>query len=246
MYHSFDLELRESIYKNIDAALAKNDGPHYAAFDADGTLWEFDLGEQFFNYQVTNCKLSLPENPYQYYKTLKQKNPQAAYLWLAQINEGQSLEQVRTWATECFNSLDVPFFPAQQELVQYLIQKQVKVFIVTASIKWAVEPGARALGLDNDNVIGVQSKVESGMITSQQDGPITYREGKALALLQKTQGVSPLLCSGNTMGDKHLLEAASKVSLAVTSTDQNHENYSTEQELQELAKSNEWFCHRFC
>lgn len=245
MYHNFNTKLRESLYKKIDAALKQSEGPLYAAFDADGTIWEFDMGDEFFYYQIDNCNLALPENPKHYYKSLKQKNPPEAYLWLAQINEGRSLEQVRTWATECFNSLEVPFFPAQKELISYLKANKVEVYIVTASIKWAVEPGARALGLSDDNVIGVSTKIENGIITNTQDGPITYKEGKALALLQKTKGIKPILCSGNTMGDKNLLAAASNISLAVNSAAKDTENYSTEWELNQLAQNNSWYTHCF-
>ena len=31
-----------------------------AAFDADGTLWDVDLGENFFQYQIDNKQVPLP------------------------------------------------------------------------------------------------------------------------------------------------------------------------------------------
>ena len=62
----------------------------------------------------------------------------------------------------------------------------MQVFIVTASIKWAVEPGAEALGLSKDQVIGIETLVDHGLVTAKQHGFISYRDGKVQAWLGKS------------------------------------------------------------
>lgn len=240
-------ELWERIEREIEDHLSVEGGPHYAAFDADGTLWAVDAGETFFQYQIDYAGLSgLPEDPWSHYHQWKERDPRGAYLWLAQISAGQTLAQVRQWGRGCLEKhRPWPVFPAQRRLIQWLRQKGIRVFVVTASIKWAVEPFAELLGLHYDDVIGVETKVINGIVTDEQRGPITWKEGKAEALLDRTQGVKPILCSGNTMGDAALIDCSQLLKLAVCSTTENDELFETELSLQKLAREREWLTHSF-
>jgi phosphoserine phosphatase len=236
----------QEIISSIDAALAKdrliNQQP-VAAFDADGTLWNADLGENFFHFQIENKLVPLPENPWEHYRKWKESgDPRPAYLWLAQINEGHQLSEVRQWSENCLKKQEpLPFFTPQQNLINYLIHQGVKVFVVTASVKWAVEPGAFRLGIPEEQVLGVATKIEeNGRVTSAQAGAMTYREGKTQALLTATKGQLPFLCSGNTMGDFNLLESSSGLALAVNSAGRGDELFGTEQELLQNAKMRSW------
>ena len=222
--------------------------PIYAAFDADGTLWDTDLGENFFQYQIDQKQVPLPEDPWGHYSALKQLNgdPRDAYVWLAQINSGLPVSQVREWAQKAFESIQPkPIFSEQQQLINLLLEHRVQVFIVTASIKWAVEPGARALGLKDENVIGVETALKNGLITTEKVLPITYRQGKVEALLQKTSGIHPFLASGNSTGDIELLQSASHIRLAVSAASRDDKLFKTENELQRIAEKNSWWRHRF-
>lgn len=228
---------------------AKNlNQPIYAAFDADGTLWDTDLGENFFQYQIDQKIVSLPKDPWNHYNEMKKINndPRTAYLWLAQINSGQKLADVKNWAQEAFNELKPsPIFSEQKKLIELLLKNDVQIFIVTASIKWAVEPGARALGLNEDNVIGIETFVKDGLVTDVGMEPITYRQGKVEALLKKTKNTKPFLSSGNTIGDLELVKAATHFHLCVSAAAQDEKLYRSEHELQTEAKKNNWWGHRF-
>ncbi len=238
-------------WQKIEAAISecKSKGsPIYAAFDADGTLWDTDLGENFFNYQVEHKKVELPSDPFNYYLELKQVNndPRAAYLWLAQINKGKSTSEIKTWAQEAFDEIEPnPIFAEQKKLIQMLQSHGVKIFIVTASIKWAVEPGARALGLADDDVIGVETEIKEGIITDLPVYPVTYRNGKTEALFKKTGNVRPFLAAGNTTGDLELLLSASHIQLAVSAASRDDRLFKTESELQQKANEFGWLSHRF-
>src|SRR5690606_26732338 len=120
-----------------------------AAFDADGTLWDTDMGENFFQYQIDHNCIELPEDPWKHYDNLKEKSHPEAYLWLAQVLEGQPIEKVRKWAKESLKTYQngVPIFSWKRDLISFLQSHKVDVYIVTASITWAVEPAAELLGI---------------------------------------------------------------------------------------------------
>lgn len=222
--------------------------PLIAAFDADGTLWDIDLGENFFQYQIDNKQINLPQDPWNHYFEMKKVNddPRNAYVWLAQINAGQKLADVQTWAQKAFDEIQPkPIFSEQKKLIELLLENSVQVYIVTASIKWAVEPGAKALGLTSENVIGVETEVLNGVISDKPINPITYRQGKVDALLKKTSQIKPFLCSGNTIGDYELLKSASHLQLAVSAASRDDKLFKSENELIQKAIEHNWWNHRF-
>jgi len=185
MEFGFSPELDQRIYTGIAALLKSVPQPWHAAFDADGTLWDTDIGERFFKYQIENCNLTtFSGDPWQHYEEMKLQHYRDACVWLAQINRGQRLAQVQAWAKEAVVSGDqVPVFLPQQRLIQYLLGRGVKCWIVTASVQWAVEPAAKLVGLSAQDVLGITTRVESGIVTDVAMEPVTWREGKELGLL---------------------------------------------------------------
>ncbi len=245
-YKPYPTEFWTHLEKTILELKAANK-PLIAAFDADGTLWDTDLGENFFHYQIDNKQVPLPPNPFEHYVEMKKINndPRQAYVWLAQINQGKSLEQVRSWAKEAFAEIKPnPIFSEQQRLVDILRTHGAKIYIVTASIKWAVEPGAIAMGLTADNVIGVETAVKDGIISDTPVLPITYRAGKVDALMAQSKQ-APFFASGNTMGDFELLQSATHLRLAVSAASRDDRLFKTEHELATIAQEKNWMQHRF-
>lgn len=246
-YKNFPDDYWQQIEKTIQT-LKDEKKPLVAAFDADGTLWDIDLGENFFQHQIDNKQVPLPDDPWNHYLTLKKKNndPCDAYVWLAQINAGKSISQVKDWSQQAFNSIQPPpIFAEQKKLIDLLKQHAVKIYIVTASIKWAVEPGARALGLADENVIGVETNISNGLVTDEKILPITFRQGKVDALLAKTGGVLPFLCAGNSIGDYELLLCSSHIKLAVSAASRDDKLFKSENDLQTMAIEKNWWRHRF-
>jgi len=244
IYKDFSLEVLKKIKLALDEAKRFSARP-VAAFDADGTLWDTDLGEAFFDYLIESKKVVLPDEPWTHYKNLKKQDHRIAYLWLAQICKDLKLETVQGWADQCIAELKPPIFEAQKNLIDLFKDSGVQIFIVTASIKWAVEPGARLLGLTNENVIGIETAVENGIITDLQKGPITYRQGKVEALLEKTNGQIPFYCSGNSEGDQELLASSSSLAMAVSACRRDDSLFKSENHLLKLATSKGWLTHRF-
>src|SRR6185503_10886013 len=134
---------------------------------------------------------------------------------------------------------------SQIELLKFLRSHGVEIFVVTASIKWAVEPAALALGIDHDHVLGIETLSQDEVLSDQGIFPLSYGPGKADVLLKATRGVRPLLASGNTMSDVPLIELATHVPLAVASDEPGGLVFESERKLQELGLQRGWFCHRF-
>jgi phosphoserine phosphatase len=249
----FSKEFFSKLKESILATKKILSPPYYAAFDADGTLWNMDMGESFFEYQIKNCGLeNLPSDPEAYYLELKDQGRfEEAYLWLAQINQNRSVRQVREWASEFFQQLpELPLFKSQKQLISFLQEEDITVYVVTASIKWSVEPGAAIFGIPEEHVLGVKTQLRPGpqaelIISDQADGAITYKAGKALAILEATQGVAPVFACGNTTGDTQLLESSQGVCLAVASQPPGTDLFESEEGLRQKAIEKNWFTHAF-
>ncbi len=228
----------DTLWKSLKAKLEpalKISGPKYAVFDADGTLWPLDAGETFFKYQLAHSNLKgLPADPWMHYWEMKDYDAPGSCLWLAQINKGVTLERVRKWADACFaDAAQFPIHQSMYDLVIWLRQLGVEVYIVTASIKWAVEPLARRLGLKNENVIGIEVMAENGVLTDKGVYPLSYGEGKPVAFLNFSKSVRPILGAGNTLSDSHLVACASHVHLAISSAAPGEHSHDTELKLRE-------------
>lgn len=235
------------ITKKLDITLPNIKNP-VAVFDADGTLWSVDVGFDFFHYQVENQLI--PQITKEHLKEHQEKynnvnTRHKALLWLAQINKGVKLTTFKTWTKDYAKSIHpIPFISEQVELIKYLQKNHVKVFVVTASLKWVVEELVTGLNIPAEQCIGVQTEVHDGVISDIQNGEVTWGDKKLVELLKKTSNIKPFLASGNSMGDLALLENASHLSLAISKTSRkktSEENYQSEQKLLSIAKVRDWF-----
>ncbi len=165
------------------------------------------------------------------------------YLWFAQINAGQKLETVQNWASEAIaRTKDFPIFCEQKEIIDHLHAKAVEIFIITASVKWSVEPAAAQFyNIDKDHVLGVSTKIVDKVITDKSSGPVTYKAGKTEALQKHTKGVRPFFCSGNTEGDLHLLESSTDIKVVISSATKKDMHYNAEQKMKGLAQQRKWY-----
>jgi len=242
----FDPKFFNSLCDSIKKALDDGANP-IASFDADGTLWSGDAGLDFYKYQIENNLLSgLPDNPWDAYIKYVTEKEDEALLWLAQINKGQTLTQVRQWAEDYINKkTNLGYFSGVKKLITFLKDHGVDVYVVTASIKWSVEPAAIKHGIQPENVLGIQTKVIDNIITDVQDGPVTWHEGKVTKLLEVTNGQKPFLTAGNSKGDLALLESATDIRLVIQSAGKDHFNFETEKQMKALALERSWKHYSF-
>lgn len=250
MYKIFPEETLKTILAAVEDHKKKFPPPYYAAFDADGTLWDSDVGENFFQYQIEACNIKALQgiDPWQHYYNLKKVHPPDAYLWLAQICSGFSLGQVRLWAKKSIEARPLVIFESQKKLIAELIHRNVQVYVVSASNHWSVEAAVSVIGLPLTSAMGVKTKVTGGIVTKTQDGPITWRAGKPEALLMATKGIPPVFCSGNSSGDTQLLQCSIGERLAVqtqNSSSQHQSLHKDEQSLLSFAQEQGWLTHSF-
>ncbi|MCC6138100.1 MAG: haloacid dehalogenase-like hydrolase [Bdellovibrionaceae bacterium] len=239
-----------TVLSKVDSYLKNHPAPYYAAFDADGTLWSSDVGENFFQYQIDHCELDDLKNkdPWAHYLELKKKHPPTAYLWLAQICRDYTIKDVQGWAIDAATKNKPDMFPEQKQLITELQQRNIQVCVVSASVEWAVEGALTALGIKNVRSLGVKTKIKSGRISTEQDGFVTWREGKKDAFMELTNGIAPLLSCGNTLGDQHLLEMSADVRIAIQSLKNGKHHpmlFEDEQGLLALAQKNQWLTFDF-
>lgn len=250
-------EFSVALIQDIEACIARtvsSGRPRIAVFDADGTLWDDDAGEAFFRWQIENCAFEGRErDPWNHYHEWKKRDPHGAYGWLAQISAGTRLDEVHAWAEMCFRSeanQPWPLFQSMHQFIARLQQAGFEIYIVTASVKWAVEPLAmHLLGIARDHVLGVETEVVNGVVTSTVRQPVTYRQGKADALLRATQGLKPVIAAGNTLGDVAILEASIDFKLMIQSQSalvpKLPELLTAEKKLRDYGRPLGWRLHAF-
>lgn len=234
-------EYTEKLKNRIENARKTVSGPAVAAFDADGTCWFSDVGRDFFDHQVKQAFFP-SEKVYQWtdYEALEAKDINLGLAWMAQILAGFSLDKVRSFAEKCINWSIPNYIEHQKEVIALLNKLDVDVYIVTASVKWSVEPAAEVMGIKSENVIGVETSIKDGLITDELSGPVTWREGKVDALLKATGGVNPFFVSGNTMSDVPLLHSSTALRSLMHSAKDGEDLFNTENQALELAKEQDW------
>ena len=221
----------------------KNGDQTFAAFDADGTLWPCDVGRDFFSYQIKEGLLmEKTQNPRaDFDRICKEQSRDSALLWLAQIQSGFSMDQMENWVQDFLKKSNVEIFLFQKKLINWLIDRNVQVFIVSSSLKWILNKALQKYDFPEENIIGVETKVEKNIITDKVVFPAPINKDKVLAFQKNSKGINPVFVSGNTLSDQTLLELATHVRLVVATAGPGEINYSSERKLLNIARSRNWF-----
>ena len=187
------LEEQQQILQSIHMA-KQSDNVHvpYAVFDADNTLWKYDIAEGLLVWMASKNKIQLPavgtesrdvypvpltseDTLFGYYEKLSAIDHSLAYLWSAQIFAGYNLATLRMEVQAMMASSEsmvatLPngqskqisppkVYPAQQQLVQYLQQNGIEVWVVSASVedivRMVVSDPQYGLSIPPERVIGV-------------------------------------------------------------------------------------------
>jgi phosphoserine phosphatase len=192
----------------VTRAFLDSDAPRTAVFDADGTLWRGDVGEDFLRFLAASGALEdRGRGAFARYESLHQTHPEAAYAFAVEVMAGLLDMPLRSMCQQFFEQRFAGrVFPFVRPLLASLARAQVEVWVCSASPRWIVEAGAEALGLDPARVIGVESVVEGGRLTASIVFPITAGRGKVTHLRQR--GVDWGFACGNGELDLEMLEAA--------------------------------------
>lgn len=182
------------------------------AFDADGTLWRGDVGEELLRELVAQDLLPRyrgRRDLYEEYEAKVAADPATGYAFAAEVLEGWEEPALMATCRDFFQrQMAQQLFPFTGPLLQALAAAGYEVWVVSASPAWPVIPGAAWLDVPPDRVIGVQLEVEGGRLTGRSKRPVPCGEGK-VALLQ-ARGLRPALAVGNGDLDEPMLAYAER------------------------------------
>ena len=184
-------------------------GTKLACFDADGTLWNEDIGEAFFRWLVAgkllphrDCKSDL----WAEYEARVDENRALGYAWAVQSMVDIPESDIVRWSNQLAAAWP-NYRPAMAELAYGLAESGFDVWIVSASNQWTVRAAAPTMKFDPEKVIGMQSTVENGLMTETMVEPLICNAGKVTAIKQKF-GRLPDISFGDSMGDFEMLSAS--------------------------------------
>jgi phosphatidylglycerophosphatase C len=176
------------------------------AFDADGTLWQGDVGEELLRW--------LRPGLYAEYERRVAADPPDGFAFAAAVLEGLAEDALLATCRELFaRRFEGQVFAFARQLIERLRAAGVEIWIVSASPWWPVVAGAEALGIPSSHVIAVQTRVHEGRLTSEVVQPVPTLEGKVLGL--SARGVRPVVAAGNSPLDIPMLCAAQKAFVVI-------------------------------
>ncbi len=180
-----------------------------AAFDADGTLWDGDLGEAVLRDLIAAGRLrDPPRDPWGAYLDLFEHGPAEAFAYAGRLMAGLSEAEVRDVSARVFKVAFAPqVFPETRWLLDTLLGRGWDVYIVSASNRWSIEVAAALLGLPAQRVVALDLETERGVLTDRVCLPVPTLEGKP-RLLRARAGRDPDLAFGNSILDIPLLLSA--------------------------------------
>jgi len=173
-------------------------------FDADGTLWRGDVGEDFLRYAIHR---RLFEASYERYEALLTQSPARAYAYCVEVMGALPLAELESHCASFFTArFHGRIFGFVRPLLARLSAAGCPVWICSASPRWIVVPGALALGIPAARVIGVTCEVKDGKLTGEVEQPVPVGPGK-VSWLQRLS-LTPALAVGNGDFDLEMLEFA--------------------------------------
>jgi phosphoserine phosphatase len=186
--------------------------------DADGTLWSDDIGEGFLKHLVAEGALVSPDargDVWAEYEARVRADKGAGYAWAVQVMAGLPEAEVQRRA-EAFAREFVPanLYAGMRALVEAAKARGCEPWIVSASNEWVVRAAAPLVGIAPEHAVGIRVAVAEGRLTSTVVPPITYKNGKIVAIEQRI-GRRPSLVSGDSSGDVEMLDWASGAALFV-------------------------------
>lgn len=206
----------------IDELVARGGAGRPVVFDADGTLWRGDVGEDFLRFLSQQRRLGArSEGCYARYEELLAASPARAYAFAVEVMAGLEEQQLAAWCAEYFAARYAGrVFPFVRPLLARLSAAGFTPWVCSASPRWVVAPGAALLGISPANVIGVDCGVEHGRLTGEVLPPVPCGPGKVTWL--ERRGVNAALAVGNGDLDLDMLAAAERAVVVAPPDASNH------------------------
>jgi phosphoserine phosphatase len=230
----------DAVIERLEHALGA-DPERLIAFDADGTIWDVDVGVSIFEALLERGDVrpeageALAEDARRFNIPLppgagameaaaalhqaffdKRYPDDLAYAMNAWAFAGHTEAEADAIALEVLSSLRVAerIRPAFPRLIEWAAARGVDAYVVSASPVWIIRAGAALLGLGPDRGIAMAPAVRGGVIEPRIEGPICYGDGKLAKIRATRPGAALLGAFGDSAWDAAMLRAA-RVPVAV-------------------------------
>lgn len=236
---SADLQrLEPDVLRRVEEVAAL--GPRAsAAFDADGTVWAGDIGEDLLRELALHRRLLHPPpgDPYALYEHFFHTDPARAFAYCVEVMQGLAVADVERWSDELYRArFEARVFPGVRAILGRLREAGVRIWLVSASNAVTVRRAALGLGLDPALVLAVEGAVDAaGRYRGEVVPPVTCGHGKVEALRSRL-AEPPAIAFGNSLFDREMLEHAER---AVMVAPRGQEGAAVL-----LARSQAWPIHR--
>jgi phosphatidylglycerophosphatase C len=203
------------------------------AFDADGTLWSGDVGNDLFHaliaeqgvQDVAHTSLvheaetfgvatsgnatAIAQRLFEAHET-GQYPEDHCFAMMAWVFAGRSLDQTIAFSRHVVQSahLEDRLHRFLDPLFSWTQKQNIAVWVVSASPKWMVELGVALFGIPNDHVIGMTPVVEHGIVMPKLAGKPIYGPNKPLVLREACPDGTLLGGFGDSSYDVPLLQMA--------------------------------------
>jgi HAD superfamily phosphoserine phosphatase-like hydrolase len=250
----------DQVIERIDAALrASPDG--VLAFDGDGTLWDGDVGEDFFHALVAHgdfrepaCRAMEHEARTHNVSFAGSGKALAARIYdeyLAGRFPEEPVCELMTWACAGWTPSEVDAFAADVlaraalaprlhrevlRVIAWAKARGAEAFLVSASPRAIIEHAGRAVGFDDAHIIAAVPRYEAGRMIADVDRPIPYAAGKVHNLRARIGATRTLVAAfGDNAFDVAMLSQAS-VPVAVRPKQRLRDRAPEVQKLVEIAR----------
>ena len=226
------------IIERLGAALRPREKP-ILAFDADGTLWEGDVGDNLFEALLSRRAVraeaapALREEALRHGVTLANDPSEQAALLFAAHRMGKLPDEaafaMMAWAFAGFRADEMYAFAERVvsasglegrlhaelgPVLRWAREAGVETFIVSASPRAVVEQAARRLSIPPGRVVAMTPRIAGGRLVAAIEPPLVYGAGKARAIEAAAPGAAVIGAFGDNGFDVEMLRLG-RVAVAV-------------------------------
>ena len=184
--------------------------PQLAVFDCDGTLWDGDAGEGFFDWELGRGVLPdkiarWARTRYTDYKVGKISEDDMCGEMVT-MHSGLAESEMQAVAKQYFDENFVSqIFPEMQELVSRLQRSGCDVWAVSSTNEWVIRAAMKHFGIDR-KILAASVQIDNGLITDRLIR-VPSGEGKPRAI-RDVIGKVPDVAFGNSRWDAAMLAIA--------------------------------------